>query len=91
MNDIFVKKEHLYMNKQWPILKKESKGQLVVFGFFSEVGIMLMRFIAFAYLYHYLNWFSKTKIIRYTKCQKTIHWSNCSLANIMRFIRLATL
>jgi hypothetical protein len=28
-----------------------------------------MRFIAFAYSYHYLNWFSKTKII---------HWNDIS-------------
>ena len=38
--------------------------------FFSEVGIMLMRFIAFAYLYHYLNWFSKTEVIRWHKVPK---------------------
>ena len=38
--------------------------------FFSNVGIMLMRFIAFAYLYHYLNWFSKTEIIRWHKVPK---------------------
>jgi len=35
--------------------------------FFSSAGIMLMRFIAFAYLYHYLNWFSKTEIIQWHK------------------------
>jgi hypothetical protein len=38
--------------------------------FFSTVGIMLMRFIAFAYLYHYLNWFSKTEVIRWHKVPK---------------------
>ena len=31
---------------------------------------MLMRFIAFAYLYHYLNWFSKTEIIQWHKVPK---------------------
>lgn len=31
----------------------------------SSDGILLMRFIAFAYTYHYLNWFSKTKIIQW--------------------------
>ena len=36
----------------------------------STVGIMLMRFIAFAYLYHYLNWFSKTEIIRWHQVPK---------------------
>ena len=38
--------------------------------FLSSAGIMLMRFIAFAYLYHYLNWFSKTEIIRWHKVPK---------------------
>jgi len=32
---------------------------------FSSGAVAVMRFIAFAYLYHYLNWFSKTKIIRW--------------------------
>jgi hypothetical protein len=31
----------------------------------SANGIMIMRFIAFAYTYHYLNWFSKTSIIKW--------------------------
>jgi len=29
----------------------------------SQGGLMVMRFIAFAYTYHYLNWFSKTSVI----------------------------
>jgi hypothetical protein len=33
--------------------------------FSSANGLIVMRFIAFAYTYHYLNWFSKTKIIRW--------------------------
>ena len=31
----------------------------------SANGLMIMRFIAFAYTYHYLNWFSKTSIIKW--------------------------
>jgi hypothetical protein len=31
----------------------------------STSGLMVMRFIAFAYTYHYLNWFSKTSIIKW--------------------------
>ena len=46
---------------------KESYWDTV---FFSSIGIMLMRFIAFAYLYHYLNWFSKTEVIRWHKVPK---------------------
>lgn len=35
--------------------------------FTSHKGLIVMRFIAFAYTYHYLNWFSKTSIIRWHK------------------------
>jgi hypothetical protein len=31
----------------------------------SQGGLMIMRLIAFAYTYHYLNWFSKTSIIKW--------------------------
>ena len=31
----------------------------------SQSGVMIMRLIAFAYTYHYLNWFSKTSIIKW--------------------------
>jgi hypothetical protein len=33
--------------------------------FDSQGGLVVMRLIAFAYTYHYLNWFSKTSIIRW--------------------------
>lgn len=33
--------------------------------FVSGAGRTVMRFIAFAYTYHYLNWFSKTSIIKW--------------------------
>ena len=33
--------------------------------FASDLGLVVMRFIAFAYTYHYLNWFSKTAIIKW--------------------------
>jgi len=38
--------------------------------FSSDRGLMVMRFIAFAYTYHYLNWFSKTSIIRWHEVGK---------------------
>ena len=38
--------------------------------FNSKVGIVLMRIIAFAYLYHYLNWFSKTEVIKWHQVPK---------------------
>jgi hypothetical protein len=33
--------------------------------FTSRTGLIVMRFIAFAYTYHYLNWFSKARVIRW--------------------------
>jgi len=33
--------------------------------YYSSTGIMITRFIAYAYTYHYLNWFSKTSIIKW--------------------------
>tara|TARA_B100001063_G_C16716476_1_gene531015 strand:+ start:302 stop:1426 length:1125 start_codon:yes stop_codon:yes gene_type:complete len=47
----------------------DPKKSLAVI-FYSTPGILLMRFIAFAYLYHYLNWFSKTEVIRWHKVPK---------------------
>lgn len=36
----------------------------------SQTGVVITRFIAFAYTYHYLNWFSKTSIIKWHKVPK---------------------
>jgi hypothetical protein len=38
--------------------------------YYSDTGIVITRFIAFAYTYHYLNWFSKTSIIKWHKVPK---------------------
>jgi hypothetical protein len=38
--------------------------------FTDPLSLKLTRFIAFAYTYHYLNWFSKTSIIRWHKVPK---------------------
>ncbi len=38
--------------------------------FHSTAGIALQRFIAYAYTYHYLNWFSKTNVIRWHQIPK---------------------
>lgn len=35
-------------------------------------GFVIMRFIAFAYTYHYLNWFSKTSVIKWHQVPKKI-------------------
>jgi hypothetical protein len=73
-------KEFIIQNKEHPYYKNsisladakegEPKDNWWDLVFFSSVGIMLMRFIAFAYLYHYLNWFSKTEIIGWHKVPK---------------------
>jgi hypothetical protein len=56
-------------------------GVLRVFQ--SDEGLMFMRFVAFAYLYHYLNWFSKTSIIKWHQVPKArlgvlgVAWAAC--------------
>lgn len=36
----------------------------------SSAGLSIMRFIAFAYTYHYLNWFSKVNVIKWHKVSR---------------------
>ncbi len=38
--------------------------------YYSQAGLTIMRFIAFAYTYHYLNWFSKTSVIGWHRISK---------------------
>ncbi|MDF2378962.1 MAG: hypothetical protein P1V18_01920 [Candidatus Gracilibacteria bacterium] len=42
--------------------------------FNSRTGLSIMRLIAFAYTYHYLNWFSKTSIIGWGEASKK-YWT----------------
>jgi hypothetical protein len=66
-------KGNKYYGKAIPVkyaLGKYDKESYWDTVFYSSIGIMLMRFIAFAYLYHYLNWFSKTEIIQWHKVPK---------------------
>ena len=72
-NFIVPNQESEYYNKPIPVkfaIPVNTKDYYWNSIFFSTVGIMLMRFIAFAYLYHYLNWFSKTEVIRWHKVPK---------------------
>lgn len=41
----------------------QNAGADVIYG--SSAGILITRFIAYAYTYHYLNWFSKTSVIKW--------------------------
>lgn len=38
--------------------------------YYAPNAIAIMRFIAFAYTYHYLNWFSKTTVIKWNEISK---------------------
>jgi hypothetical protein len=55
----------------------------VVRVFHSTAGVMFMRFVAFAYTYHYLNWFSKTSIIKWHEVSRprlgllAVVWLGC--------------
>jgi hypothetical protein len=44
---------------------EEFIGWINTFLYTHPVALSLMAFIAFAYLYHYLNWFSKTSVIQW--------------------------
>ena len=68
----YIKSINEYRFEPMPrsVMKSRTKKEMDAQIYYSEVGIMLMRFIAFAYLYHYLNWFSKTEIIRWHKVPK---------------------
>ncbi len=49
---------------------QDQKGDFTQLMFNSGLGVKIMRFIAFAYTYHYLNWFSKTTVIKWHKISK---------------------
>ncbi|MGQ0552825.1 MAG: hypothetical protein ACT4PU_06350 [Planctomycetota bacterium] len=46
---------------------------------FSPLGRAIARFVAFAYTYHYLNWFSKTSIIQWHKIPRAWTYTNLAL------------
>lgn len=50
--------------KLGPVQGREL-AESTIYG--SSMGVAITRFIAFAYTYHYLNWFSKTSIIQWHK------------------------
>lgn len=49
------------------VIAKYIMPEGTTYNFLSVLGIKIQIFIAFAYTYHYLNWFSKTSIIRWNK------------------------
>lgn len=59
----------IQLNKS--ILELFSLGQFTYATVYeSNAGLGIMRFIAFAYTYHYLNWFSKTQVIKWHQVPK---------------------
>ena len=44
------------------------------FYFYNTLELKLMIFVAFSYLYHYLNWFSKTSIIKWNENLNSKNW-----------------
>ena len=40
--------------------------------FVTNSGFVIMRLVAFAYTYHYLNWFSKTSVIKWHQVPKKV-------------------
>jgi hypothetical protein len=72
----FKSYQHFYVvnHKLLSMFSPESLGEgyvgMINGVFKSEAGIIVMRFIAFAYTYHYLNWFSKTTVIKWHKIPK---------------------
>ncbi|MEQ3690387.1 MAG: hypothetical protein ABNG98_02590, partial [Flavobacterium sp.] len=67
------------LNQRVIILVNQFSSKVTTDIYFSNIGIQVMRFIAFAYTYHYFNWFSKTSIIQ---------WHNTSLFKIIIIIVL---
>jgi hypothetical protein len=53
------------LNAELMKLLRLGEGRTASEVYQSSAGLAVMRFIAFAYTYHYLNWFSKTSVIRW--------------------------
>jgi hypothetical protein len=68
---------NFYMLNLWdenvyalPIKSQDTLDMMLHGVYNSTIGVAFMRFIAFAYTYHYLNWFSKTTVIKWHKIPK---------------------
>lgn len=74
LNDLFIEE---IITSKYHSFEKLNQTILSVFNeensniYLSNIGIRIMQFIAFAYTYHYFNWFSKTSIIQWHKTTKT--------------------
>lgn len=69
-----------YSQKNYFLFRELNLRLITLFGwdrlkdikelFTSNAGFVTTRFIAFAYTYHYLNWFSKTSVIKWHQVPK---------------------
>ena len=50
---------------------EQFAARINAFLYQHPIALSLMAFLAFAYLYHYLNWFSKTSVIRWNEISRT--------------------
>lgn len=57
-----------YLIELFGLSSSSNDFQTTVFN--TNGGFIVMRFIAFAYTYHYLNWFSKTSVIKWHQVPK---------------------
>ena len=58
---------NMYMIEFFGLTTSDINKQTV---YDTNAGFIIMRLIAFAYTYHYLNWFSKTSVIQWHKVPK---------------------
>lgn len=65
VRDAFLKSNFQYLNYQIVTFFGWLKNKRFMVD--SPLGLRVQAFIAFAYTYHYLNWFSKTNIIKWNK------------------------
>ena len=64
----YVKESYMKSNFQYvnfSLAKIFTSPEVGKFSFDSDLAVRVQAFIAFAYTYHYLNWFSKTSIIKW--------------------------
>ena len=65
VQQIYLDGEFFHLN--YTLYQWFSPGAETKFVLDSPAGLRIQSFIAFAYTYHYLNWFSKTEVIRWHK------------------------
>ena len=82
----YIKSDFAVLNKflvfkyfQGPELGQITQDNMLYQVYDSTIGLAIMRFIAFAYTYHYLNWFSKTSVIQWHKVDKRKMYITLSL------------